>query len=123
MEEAVTGGKGRVLVTGASGFIGSHTIAPMLSRGYEVHAVYSKRCGTTPGVHWIKADLLDSMAVAATLEAVRPDRLLHLAWYVEPGKMIEDPSNLLWVQQSLELLRRFREIGGQRCVIVKNAGR
>jgi nucleoside-diphosphate-sugar epimerase len=107
-----------VLVTGASGFIGMHTLAPLLERGYEVHAVYSKRAGSTPGVHWIQADLLDTKSVAATLEAVRPERLLHLAWYVEPGKMINDTSNLLWVQQSLELLRRFRELGGQRCAIV-----
>jgi len=114
----VSAAKGRVLVTGASGFIGMHTLAPLLERGYEVHAVYSKRAGSTPGVHWIQADLLDTKSVAATLEAVRPERLLHLAWYVEPGKMINDTSNLLWVQQSLELLRRFRELGGQRCAIV-----
>jgi len=29
----------RVLLTGAGGFIGTHCIAPLLERGYEVHAV------------------------------------------------------------------------------------
>jgi nucleoside-diphosphate-sugar epimerase len=108
----------RVLVTGASGFIGVHTLAPLLARGYEVHATYSRREGAVPGVRWLRADLLDSQAIRATVEAVRPTHLLHLAWYVEPGKMINDPSNLRWVMSSLELVRQFREQGGQRCAIV-----
>jgi uncharacterized protein YbjT (DUF2867 family) len=32
----------RVLLTGASGFIGKHCIAPLKARGYDVHAVSSR---------------------------------------------------------------------------------
>ncbi|MEZ4330502.1 MAG: NAD-dependent epimerase/dehydratase family protein [Myxococcota bacterium] len=32
----------RVLVTGATGFIGHHTLAPLVARGYEVHALSSR---------------------------------------------------------------------------------
>ena len=35
----------KILVTGASGFIGRHTLAPLLLAGYEVHAVLSKKNG------------------------------------------------------------------------------
>jgi nucleoside-diphosphate-sugar epimerase len=108
----------RVLVTGASGFIGAHTLAPLVARGYDVHAVYSKRQPiAVPGVSYLRADLLDFAAIRAAVEQVRPGSLLHLAWYVEPGKMITHPDNLRWVQASLELLRVFREQGGARCAI------
>ena len=36
----------RVLVTGASGFIGRHTLGPLRERGYEVHAVGRARGST-----------------------------------------------------------------------------
>jgi len=39
----------KILVTGASGFIGRHTLAPLLQAGYEVHAVsYKKKKKTIP---------------------------------------------------------------------------
>ena len=49
----------RVLVTGASGFIGSHVLAPLLERGYEVHAVRLNAEQKGPAV-WHQADLLDA---------------------------------------------------------------
>ena len=33
----------KILVTGASGFIGRHTLTPLLQAGYEVHAVSFKK--------------------------------------------------------------------------------
>ena len=43
-----------------------------------------------------------------------PSHLLHLAWYVEPGKWIDSPQNFRWVQASLDLLLAFLDCGGQR---------
>ena len=107
----------RVLVTGASGFIGLHCIAPLLRRGFEVVGTY---CSSVPqaveGVRWVKADLLQADAPRRLIDELSPSHLLHLAWYVEPGKMIGHPDNLSWVQASIELVRRFHERGGTRCV-------
>ena len=98
----------RVLLTGASGFIGRHTLAPLRERGYEVHAV-----GRAQGV-----DLLTSGAGAAAVAAAQPTHLLHLAWYAEHGRFWSAAENLAWVGASLELLRAFAEAGGQRAVMV-----
>ena len=51
------------------------------------------------------------------LDEWRPKGLLHFAWFVEPGKLITDPSNLAWASASLDLVRAFRESGGQRCAV------
>ena len=42
----------RVLVTGASGFIGRRTLLHLAERGYEVHAVGSTRVAAAPGAAW-----------------------------------------------------------------------
>ncbi|MEZ4330501.1 MAG: hypothetical protein R3F35_02025 [Myxococcota bacterium] len=51
------------------------------------------------------------------LARVQPTHLLHLAWYVVPGKLIASPENYAWVTASLVLLRAFAEHGGQRVTI------
>src|SRR5271166_1690858 len=77
----------KVLVTGASGFIGWHTLTPLLEAGYEVHAVSLRACEDGPdGVVWHRADLLDGECVRSLLHRVRPSHLIHFAWFVAPGK-------------------------------------
>ena len=112
-------GNGRVLVTGASGFIGYHCLAPLVARGFEVHAVHSRsEPDPVPGVTWARADLSNQAEVLDLLSRVRADHLLHAAWYVEPGSLISSIENMRWVSASVDLIRAFREAGGQRCVIV-----
>jgi nucleoside-diphosphate-sugar epimerase len=95
----------RVLVTGASGFIGFHSLAPLVQRGYDVVGVYRNRQPPpVPGVRYVQRDLLKVDDARRLVDEVRPDRLLHLAWYVEPGKMISHVDNLAWVAASIGLL-------------------
>lgn len=108
----------RVMLTGAGGFIGSHCIQPLLDRGYEVHAVERlPRQGDPCGASWHAVDLLDRQAVSAAVEAVRPTHLLHLAWYVVPGKFVTSPENFEWVAASQHLVRAFAEAGGSRAAV------
>lgn len=109
---------GTVLVTGGSGFLGSHCLAPLVERGYDVVAICRERAAVAvPGVRWVQGDVMDRQAMQRLLTEHRPTALLHLAWFVEPGKLISDPSNLSWVAASLDLIRAFRESGGERCVV------
>jgi nucleoside-diphosphate-sugar epimerase len=108
----------RVLVTGASGFIGRGTLAPLLDAGFEVHAVSRREPpAEPPGVVWERADILDPEAAGELTRRVAPSHLLHLAWFAEPGAFWSSPENLRWVEASLRLLRAFAEHGGQRFVI------
>ncbi|MBC7542333.1 MAG: NAD(P)-dependent oxidoreductase [Candidatus Sericytochromatia bacterium] len=112
----------RVLVTGATGLIGRHSLAPLLARGYEVHAVTSRsndQAGQVAGsgICWHQADLLDPEATALLVARVRPTHLLHFAWYVEHGKYWTSPENLRWYQASLYLLDQFQRHGGKRLVM------
>jgi nucleoside-diphosphate-sugar epimerase len=68
-------------------------------------------------VTWHRGDLLEVGTAEALVAAVRPDRLLHLAWYAEPGRFWDSPENLRWVEASLRLLRAFGDQGGRRAVL------
>ena len=106
----------RILITGASGFVGRHSLAPAAKRGYEVHAVTSRRPSKELAV-WHQADLLDPVERDRLLEEVRPTHLLHFAWYTAHRAYWTSTENLRWVEASLALLRGFADRGGRRAVI------
>jgi nucleoside-diphosphate-sugar epimerase len=107
----------RILVTGATGCIGRHALPRLVAGGWDVHALSSGRA--TPevaGVTLHVSVLLPPGAGARAIASIRPEALLHLAWFVAPGRWAVAPANLDWVPASLELVRAFADAGGQRLV-------
>src|SRR4051794_12940479 len=98
----------RVLVTGASGFIGRHCLPALSARGFDVHAIHATG---TPGIEstWHRVDLIEPVQMRRLLDEVQPTHLLHLAWYVDHGKYWTSTENLRWIEASLSLLRGFVE--------------
>lgn len=96
----------RVLVTGASGFIGAPAVAALRERGFEVVTVGRR-----------EADLLDPAARAAVVRRAAASHLLHLAWYAEPGRYWTSPENARWVGATADLVSEFAAAGGRRAVL------
>jgi len=121
----------RVLVTGATGFIGLCCLPLLLGRGYQVHAVSSRvrvhvvsprpKDESDADVTWHQANLMEPAEVARLVAAVQPTHLLHLAWYVAPGRFANADQNFHWVQASITLLRHFGDHGGQRVAMAGSA--
>ena len=80
----------KILVTGASGFIGTHLIRTLLDRGREVYAVSrSEPKVSDPGLQWTKVDLTDPEDVRKTFAVIRPDLVFHLASYAQGERNLE----------------------------------
>jgi nucleoside-diphosphate-sugar epimerase len=108
----------RVLLTGATGFIGRHCVSPLLDAGFEVHGVYHRGAPEAgSAMRWHEADLLDPLQLQGLCREVKASHLLHLAWYAEPGHYRTGKQNLDWVAASLNLLREFTANGGGRAVL------
>ena len=84
----------RVLVTGASGFIGSHLTRLLVRQGAEVHGVTSTVSSIYPDrlrdvrtdIRLHEANLMDRTAVEKLVHEVRPEVVLHLGAYTHVGK-------------------------------------
>jgi UDP-glucuronate decarboxylase len=97
----------RVLVTGATGFIGQHTIPVLESMGYEVVQCSRKD----------DCDLLRNDHIRRKIERDQPTHLLHLAWDVSKGYKLNASSNMQWTNQSMRLVHAFVNQGGKRLVV------
>lgn len=110
----------KVLLTGASGFIGRHCLPGLVGAGYKVHAITgSQKQLVIDGVTWHQANLLDLGNIQNLVYEIQPTHLLHLAWHVPAGKWATTGAKTYyrWIQSSLELLRAFHETGGRRVVM------
>jgi len=117
------------LVTGATGFIGSHLTRRLVADGLQVHAltsavssVYAVRLVDLRDritVH--EGSLADRSAMDAVVQAVRPDYVFHLGAYTHVGKSWQrvDECVQVNVQGTVNLLQALEHTG---CVRFVNMG-
>ncbi|MDI1250035.1 MAG: NAD-dependent epimerase/dehydratase family protein [Lacunisphaera sp.] len=91
----------RILVTGAAGFIGSHTVELLLQEGHEVLGVDNFRTGreanlqtflTHPRFRFLRGDVAEPGELASLSTGFRPDAIIHLAAMVSVPESIAHPA-------------------------------
>ncbi len=86
----------RALVTGATGFIGSHLTRHLVSKGVEVHVLVRPTSDpwrlqdVWPRLHIHRGDLASLEDVRRIVRAVQPDTIFHLGSYVNVKRTLED---------------------------------
>lgn len=86
----------RVLITGVTGFTGSHLAEYALAQGAEVFGVSLDK-SFPPGVTGYRGDLTQLEVAETVVANVRPDRVFHLAALVPAGAAQVAPDRLFTV--------------------------
>ncbi len=80
----------KILVTGASGFIGTHLCNKLHRNGAEVHGVSRvEHPEDENNVHWWQGDMADINMTRKVLNEIRPDIIFHLASHVAGARNLE----------------------------------
>ena len=105
----------KVIITGATGIIGKEALIPLLESGFEVYAIARNEKKYTKNIKWIKADIFDCSEMKNVFENIKPEYLLHFAWYTGEG-YLESTLNYKYLEMSLNILKEFKENDGKRAV-------
>jgi len=110
----------KILVTGASGFIGSHLCHRLCKEGAEVHAISRiKHYEYNNGLRWWLGDLAEATEIRDIVTSIKPDVIFHLAGYPVGSRELKYvmPSFRNNLMSTVNLLTVASEIGCQRIVL------
>ena len=130
MEETVL----KILVTGGTGYIGSHTCVELLNKGYEVVVfdnLYNSKIDVVDKIEKItgkkitfyKADMLDKESMRPIFEEHKLDAVIHFAGLKAVGESVAKP--LMYYQNNitgtLNLCELMKEYGCKRIIFSSSA--
>lgn len=118
----------RILVTGATGFVGRHLLSLLVSRRNEVFGTFLEPVsdGVPPHAELVRCDLRDARAVSRLVQEVRPQHVYHLAALSSVRDSFEDVNavyqanffgtlNLLDALRSAQPAARILLVGSGHC--------
>ena len=103
-------------MTGASGFLGLPIVDKLASCGrYNIYAATTGRrlVAFPEGVHTVKVDLLNRDQSSDIINEISPDMMVHLAWELSESDYMNSADNIIWLEESLQMLRTFISSGGK----------
>lgn len=83
----------RVLVTGASGFLGRRLVTRLAASGAQVGALALDALDLGPEVEWLHVDIRDADAVERTFAGFAPESVVHLAALAHVGESWRRPAD------------------------------
>lgn len=99
----------RVLITGGTGFAGSHLVEVLLQHGYsDVHVTSFSRLKNSselplPADHIHSVDLTDHQETLQLFQKLRPDHVYHLAAFADVGASFEKAALVMQNNTTLQL--------------------
>lgn len=116
----------RVMVTGGTGYIGSHTVQQLKREGHFVVVYDSMEFGTKKAIGdtiLVKGDIADETLLAQTLQQYQVEAVIHMAAYKAVGESVIQPYRYFKnnVAGTLSLLETMHRTGVNALVFSSSA--
>ncbi|MDC1027308.1 NAD(P)-dependent oxidoreductase [Candidatus Thioglobus sp.] len=109
----------RILITGASGFIGLPLTQRLLREGHQILALSRTKIKVEKSINWIISDLSSPTTYMDEVKSFKPEVLIHLAWQDIPDfSFNKSISNL---NQSLTFLSYVISLGYCKKILVSGS--
>jgi nucleoside-diphosphate-sugar epimerase len=111
----------KVVVTGASGFIGKPIVNKLLMMGCEVLAIGREMPAQQKlnSLHWLKANFSSPKTYQTEINAFKPEALIHLAWQDIPDYSLE--KSILNLNQSLSFISFITKIKSCKKILISGS--
>ena len=109
----------RVLITGATGFIGLPLTLRLVEQGHKILALSRKPFKLNKSVSWLNSDLSLPLTYQEEINSFKPEVLIHLAWQDIPNFSFEKSKNNL--NNSLNFLSFIIGLGSCKKIIVSGS--
>ena len=109
----------RVLITGATGFIGLPLTLRLVEQGHKILALSRKPFKLEKPISWLNADLSSPLTYQEEIRLFKPEVLIHLAWQDIPDFSFEKSKNNL--NNSLNFLSFIINLGSCKKIIVSGS--
>ena len=107
----------KILITGANGYLGKFCVNFLKGLDFEIHAISTKE-KTDSELIWHKLNLHDHEQTNALISQLKPEYLIHLAWYTKPGLFWSSSENFIWKKSSDNLIHSFYSNRGLKAVSI-----
>jgi nucleoside-diphosphate-sugar epimerase len=110
----------KILLTGATGFIGANFARQALARGHQIAGLVTSNrplppdLQSSPNFTPIRGTLDD--APWQEIANYAAETCVHSAWITTPGVYLESPENFHFLESSLRFLKRVRESGASHII-------
>src|SRR4051812_30703296 len=113
--------RGSILITGGSGYIGSHCSKAVAQAGFLPVVCDNLSTGHAAFVQWgplVVGDVSDSTKISATIREHRVQAVMHFAALSLVGESVSDPARYFMnnVTGTLGLLQGMRDAGCEQLV-------
>jgi nucleoside-diphosphate-sugar epimerase len=111
----------KVLLTGASGFVGKQILRELCEKGLHVRIIVRDSSNNVFGsdhrIEFITTkDLFEENAFWLREACKDIDTVIHAAWYAEPGEYLQSIKNIKCLEGTLKLAKAAAEAGVKRFV-------